>query len=342
MTRNDLSPSRIVELLDAEYGVSVHEISQLFLGADVHTLAYRAVAANRREYFLKLRTGSFVPESVTIPHWLATAGMTELVPPIPTRSGRLWTVLDTHAVTLYPFVSGSSGWEARLSQQQWIALGGALGALHSLRLPAEPGRAIPREDYSPEWRAKVRAYLSLAQPGRFTDPNAIGLCDILTEKRDVVEHIVARSDELAVELSRRRLPERLCHGDIHAGNILVDSSDRLLVIDWDTLQFAPRERDLMFIGGGVGGVWNERREVEWFYSGYGSRDIDSMALTYYRFERIVQDIGEFCEELLVDGGGPHDGTNRLSQFASQFESGNVVKIALATDRQARAGGQLPK
>jgi hypothetical protein len=46
----------------------------------------------------------------------------------------------------------------------------------------------------------------------------------------------------------------LCHSDIHAGNILIDVNDDFYIVDWDNPILAPKEHDLMFIGGGQRGV----------------------------------------------------------------------------------------
>lgn len=34
------------------------------------------------------------------------------------------------------------------------------------------------------------------------------------------------------------------------------------IVDWDEPIMAPKERDLMFIGGGVANVWNDPSEIE--------------------------------------------------------------------------------
>jgi spectinomycin phosphotransferase len=99
---------------------------------------------------------------------------------------------------------------------------------------------------------------------------------------------------------------------------------------------APKERDLMCIGGGIGGMWNRDHEVGWFYQGYGQASINLTALTYYRYERIVQDIAVTCEQLLETSEGGDDRVALLDQFARQFEPNNVVDMAYATDQRWRA------
>lgn len=48
---------------------------------------------------------------------------------------------------------------------------------------------------------------------------------------------------------------------------MIDGNDTLYIVDWDDPIIAPKERDLMFIGGGVANVWNERHEEVSFYRG---------------------------------------------------------------------------
>ncbi len=86
----------------------------------------------------------------------------------------------------------------------------------------------------------------------------------------------------------------------------------------------------MFIGGGVGGAWNTTREETLFYRGYGQTEINRVALAYYRFERIVEDIVEFCERLLTDEGGENRAVG-LGKFVRQIGPNNVVEIAYRTD-----------
>ncbi len=59
----------------------------------------------------------------------------------------------------------------------------------------------------------------------------------------------------------------LCHSDIHGGNVLIAENDALYIVDWDEPIMAPKERDLMFIGGGIANVWNKPHEEESFLPG---------------------------------------------------------------------------
>ena len=159
---------------------------------------------------------------------------------------------------------------------------------------------------------------------------AADLAVLLGEKRDDTALIVQRAGDLAGALSK--MPGRfvLCHTDIHAGNVLVGSGGSLHIVDWDGPRLAPKERDLMFIGGGVGGTWNKPEETVHFYKGYGAAEIDPVALAYYRYERIVEDIAVTCEQVFL--GHREDRKESLAQLEAQSRPGDVVDIAHATLR----------
>jgi hypothetical protein len=50
---------------------------------------------------------------------------------------------------------------------------------------------------------------------------------------------------------------------------------------WDDVLPAPKESDLMFIGGGIDEIWKMEREVDVFYEGYGTTELNLAALAYY-------------------------------------------------------------
>ena len=98
---------------------------------------------------------------------------------------------------------------------------------------------------------------------------------------------------------------------------------------------APKERDLMFIGGGVANIWNNPREEEFFYKGYGNTNINRVILAYYRHERIVEDIAEYGQALLLTSDGGEDRLEMYKHFMDMFEPDGVVDIAFKTDEDYR-------
>jgi spectinomycin phosphotransferase len=95
---------------------------------------------------------------------------------------------------------------------------------------------------------------------------------------------------------------------------------------------APKERDLMFIGGGVANVWNKPHEENFFYKGYGKTEINMTILAYYRHERIVEDIALIGQQLLLTSVDNQTRIESYKHFIAQFEPQGVVEIAFKTDK----------
>ncbi len=234
---------------------------------------------------------------------------------------------------LYPFVQGCNGYEVVLSPRQWSEFGSALKRVHTTRLPTEFETAIPRESYSPQFREQVKRFLEQAKVGVIDDPVAVDVAELLRSQEAVILELIHRAERLAILLQARSPEYVLCHSDVHAGNILVAEEEALYIVDWDEPILAPKERDLMFIGGAQGfyGVTPEEEETL-FYRGYGPAQIDPVALAYYRYERIIQDIAAYCEQLLLTSEGGEDREQSFRYLASNFLPNNTIEMAYRANK----------
>ncbi len=305
-----LQDERLIDLLHAAYGLRIERVEFLPIGADINAAKYRVETDEPALYFLKLSKGIFQQASLLIPQFLHDQGIRQVIPPLKTKAGQAWTNLEGYTCSLYPFVEGQNGFEAGLSDDEWIEFGSALKRIHSLSLPPGLQGLVPSETWSPRWRELVRGFQAQVESGSYTDPLAAQMAAFLHVHREEIRRMTARAEELAQAL-RSRPPSRpaqwvLCHADLHAWNLLHIPRDSLYIIDWDNPILAPKERDLMFIGAGVGGIWNTPGEAAWFYQGYGETDIDLTVLTYYRYERILEDVAEFSEQILSTTRGTAD------------------------------------
>jgi spectinomycin phosphotransferase len=336
LEKPDLPDELLIACLQHDYGLRIVQVDFLPLGNDLNTAVYRVVADDARPYFLKLRSGAFDEITVAIPRLLSDQGMAQIIAPIATSAGQLWTRVDAFAVILFPFVDGRNGFEVEVSDRQRVEIGAALKHIHTLAVPEALRQRIPREAYAPYWRELVRGFQARAEDTAFAEPVAAQLAALLREKRAVIDDLIQRAEQRASLLQTRSLEYVVCHADIHAANLLIDANDSLYIVDWDTLILAPKERDLMFVGAGIDNVWRSAREHALFYQGYGEAEIDSIALAYYRYERIVEDIAAYCQQLLLTDQGGKDREEGLRQLANQFLPGNVIEVAYASDKPAPA------
>lgn len=140
-----LQDEALIARLNDGYGLLASQLEFLPLGADAGTAVYRVLAGDGRPYFLKLRRGPLDEMSVAVPAFLAGQGIRQIIAPLRTTTGQLWSRLEPFTLTLYPFVEGADGFEVELSGSQWVELGAALKRIHTASLPAWLTRALPNE-----------------------------------------------------------------------------------------------------------------------------------------------------------------------------------------------------
>lgn len=320
----------IIACIQDDYDLTVDELTFLPLGADVHTAVYRVVTKEQKAFFLKLRSGRFKEISITLPQFLHGQGIKELIPLYPTKKGTLWSDLAEYKVMLYPFIAGHDAFEVHLTESQWRRFGTALKWVHTAVLPLSLTVSIPQETYSPQWRSLVEQFMQCIQRDSFTDPVARQMAAFLNEKQADVARLLRRTEQLAQIIQYQPQACVLCHSDIHAWNLLVGPDGSLYIVDWDDPILAPKERDLMFVGSGIGNIWKTSQEEAHFYEGYGPAEIDQTLMAYYRCERIIQDIAAYCEQIFLSDEGGADRAEALRQLTSNFLPGRTIDIALKT------------
>ncbi len=326
-----IQDEKINACLRAEFGLPVDQITFLPLGADRNTAVYRVLTVDGTAYFLKLRSGVFDETSVALPKFLGDQGISEIIVPLAAKSGQLWASLETYKVILYPFIEGQDGYEAALSDRQWVELGRVLKRIHSVELPPSLINRIRRETYSPAFRLALRTILEDIGKQTCADPLSTKLAAFLKEQHVVIQDLVQRAEQLAHSNRNKFSGFVLCHADIHAGNILIDSVGTIHIVDWDDPILAPKERDLMFIGGGLFGGWRLPHEDELlFYRGYGPTRIDPVALAYYRCERIIEDLAVDCELILLTNGNDEDRERSFKFLTSNFLPHGTIALAHQT------------
>lgn len=330
LTPPDLPDVTILAAVRDAYGLPAYRATFLPIGADINAFVYRIDAEDGGTYFLKLKRGGFDEVGVAVPAALRASGVEGVMAPLPTTDDQLWVSGHGFVWILYPFFVGRNGYEVALSDAQWVALGHILRGVHGAMLPASLERRIPREEYSPQWRDAVRFFDQRLNAYLRGDPVAAALAAFWYEQRQTILAMVARADEMAHALRRQAVPFALCHADMHPGNVLVGAQDALTIVDWDNPIFAPKEHDLMCIGGGMGFAIEGDREDALFYRGYGDVEIDPVALAYYRYERIVADVAAYGQQIFGEEGSVEDRELGLRQLTSQFAPRQVVDIANQT------------
>lgn len=303
-----LDIAAIFACLETHYGIAVASVRFLPIGYDLDATVHHVVAQDGTAYFLKVRSGPVHAPGLLVPRALIERGVPNILAPLPLGSGELWCHLAGEAgatVVLYPFVRGENAMVAGMSDAQWRTFGETLAAVHASGLERDLGGLLPAETFALPSAALVRRIAALVAAGEVgavgeADPAAARLATAWRAHAARIRDTLERAEALGRALQRKTFPHVLCHADIHGANVLVGEDGRIHLIDWDGPVVAPRERDLLFVvGSRIAGVV-EPREEDLFFAGYGPVEIDRDALVYYRYERIVEDIGEFAKAVFLD------------------------------------------
>jgi spectinomycin phosphotransferase len=123
---------------------------------------------------------------------------------------------------------------------------------------------------------------------------------------------------------------------MHPWNVHIDGEGDLWLIEWDEATLAPKERDLMFAIGGIGGDGVGPEQSVSFLAGYGETELDEQALAYYRAAWAVQDIASFGEEacFLLDRS-EEARREAFRWLRGQFAPGCIVDMALHGPSRSR-------
>lgn len=295
-----------LELLAAclrrHYGVAAVSIMFLPLGFDSQAAVYGVRAADGGRFFLRTRRGPFFAPGLAVPHALTAAGVPNVLAPLPTAGGTLSVSVDGIAgveVALYPFIEGANAATVGLTLAQWRTFGATLRAVHDSGLEGRFAGDLRIEAFSLPFGPLLRQ-VGDRLTGPEVPPPAAAMAAVWRSRADRIAAMQRREEELSARLQSRGWDRVLCHTDIHAANILVGVDDRIWLIEWDGPAIAPRERDWFFVVGGRVARSVQPDEERAFFSGYGPILVETDAIRYARYERVLEDLAEFGRSVLDD------------------------------------------
>jgi spectinomycin phosphotransferase len=332
----DIAPATIAAALDRAYGI-VATVTFLPVGADSSAWAYRADARDGSAYFVKLRRLPVDPAVALVPRALRDCGVPGVLAPLPTLDGAPHATADEYGVVVYPFVTGRTGMQQPLTAEQWVTFGQTARRIHDAALDPSVRHTVPRETFRPKWAGVVRDWGDAREVGErvmATDPVdeiAAAAAAFWREQRELIDTVVDRAAELAAAARAAARERVVCQADLHTGNVLVDEHGELLVVDWDEVVVAPRERDLMFVvGGGISRDLVPPEAEQAFVAGYGAADVDAGVLAYYKHAWAVQDVAEYATQAFARRDiGAAGRRAALETLRGLFAEGEIVRLALA-------------
>lgn len=338
MIRDDpgIDERLIAASLERWYGVTVSSLAFLPIGFDIDSAVYYIVATDEREYFLKLKFGPPNEAALDVPRMLADAGIPNILAPIPTLSSALWAPLNDvngRTVALFPLIHGRDAMTVGLDDDQWREFGRTMRTIHDREVDDRFSGTLRVERFELPSAGLVRQISGAVDTWCYTSPVAERFADFWRQRLGRIEEVVSRAETLGRSLQEVGFERVLCHGDIHAANILVDEDGQIWLADWDDPIIAPRERDLLFVVGSRIAREVTPHEEACFFEGYGETGIHADALRFFRYERIIEDLGQVGQSVLLTPGRSEAAREAEATLArSFFAPGGAIDRAGQVDR----------
>src|SRR6266550_3892409 len=288
---------RLRACLQDQYDLYPFTLEFLPRGKDYKAGVYRVVSEQSTAYLLKVTSRSLYEPRCLVPRYLNDQGITSVVAPVPTKSNDLWTKLMDWTVIVYPFIYGDTSLTG-MTNEQWKEVGTIFKRIHQVQLSPEGFESLRKETFDPiEYVRWIRAFETQhlhARHGGSASERA--LLTSWEAHQSTIHKVVTSLEKLAEVLQSRIFPYVICHADLHAANLLRDHLGHVFVIDWDEVMLAPKERDFLFVQ--ESSTDSEALpSTPAFFQGYRQTEIDWIALTYYRYERVVQDLIACAQEV---------------------------------------------
>lgn len=236
----DLSPDHVASVVRRWWGRDVARCEYLAKGMGAHHWVGYA-ADDHPVVFVSADRTDAVRSAYRAARRLRDAGLAFVLAPEPTSAGDdvIAPVGIGWWLSITPYVAGTSGDGAYADDVGRTEVAVLLGALH---------RAGP-PDRCPRWRPKSalptlrEALADLRRPWS-SGPQAEEARVILRDHETTIRRLITEFEDLAADLLPGDEPWVVSHGEPHTANLRWADDGRLLLIDWDTLAIAPRERDL--------------------------------------------------------------------------------------------------
>lgn len=226
---------------------------------------------------------------------LKDVGLKFVVAPVPTVTGEvLQPVGGRYAVALYPHVEGEShNWGPYPTPTDRLKVVDLLIDLHA----AAVSSPALFDDLALPGRDQLLAAIVDRSATWFSGPFAEPARALLNEHAEALASALDHYDSLVSAVTGGSGMWVLTHGEPHIGNT-INTADGVVLIDWDTLLIAPRERDLW-------SLIKEDPAVRDSYEDKAGVTLDDDALAFYSMWWDLTEVSLY----VGDFRQPHDDTD---------------------------------
>lgn len=288
-----------ISILQSEYGIVADEITPAIGGWSA--MAYK-VSSKQDVYFLKeydkKKSGTTAQLEklnlcMAVASWLEnnTGLQGRINAPILTKKGDVRAETQECAYLLFSYIDGITPRTTPLTIYQQKELAEIVGELH------RHGLDIPFDFANVQENFEIPCAELLKMPRKPDD----SLC--VYRQYDMLMRAIDQAHNMAERTKAEKLPFVLCHTDIHGWNLI--QSDELILIDWESIKFAPAEADLYTFWGDWywgdakwGSYWDTFLPV--YQKIHPEYIVREEILRFYQIRRHIEDINDFYRQYIYD------------------------------------------
>jgi spectinomycin phosphotransferase len=296
----------VVGALHAQWGLHVTQVDYLAVGAGAYHWDVRS--ADGRRWFvtcddLQTKPWFGVQHDAVFAGLrcayrtamaLRRAGLEFVVAPEPSASGEAAERVDErHSLSVLPYVDGAAGeWGGHADRRRRQEVVTMLARLHQTEAPA----STPHRAFALPGRADLEAALGDIGQRWDSGPFAEAGRHELLAGEDAAHDMLADFDHAVDRFASDDAPAVVTHGEPHPVNT-VETPNGLVLIDWDTVGVAHRERDLWMIADD---------EALAIYARLTGVAIDPAAVAAYRVLWSLADLAAYTQQLRDRHSGDAD------------------------------------
>jgi Putative homoserine kinase type II (protein kinase fold) len=289
--------TEIIKILADKYNITALAVERVTGGWSAD--AYK-ITADKCDYFLKVydkrkyttvewinRVDDYMP----VFFWLCKNKLLRECTafPVLTADGAYKCDSVEYLFILYDYIRGTTPGSEHLATYEQDALAKTVALLHSHMREIPVSTTNITENFEVSFLDRLTAL-----------PYSINAAfdKAFSMYADVIENKVKVVVELA-NLLRTYPPEFvLCHTDLHGWNLI--RFNRLMLVDWEGLKFAPAEADLFVISPGFFFDYARERFLNVYRQIRPGYTENIAALEFYRLRRRLEDILAFAEGVLYN------------------------------------------
>ncbi len=225
---------------------------------------------------------------------LRDGGLGFVLAPIPTGEREsLYRIEPRYSIALFPFVDGTAGEFGVYDTAERAAVQAMLAELHRAPRPC----VARRIDLDVPGRCHLESALREVDDEWHGGPLSEPARKALSRKASDVVDLLAQADRRAADLSKGSTDWVITHGEPHAANVMQTARSHVLV-DWDTVAWAPPERDLWMLEMGA--------DEPTIYVRATGHEVDRVARDFFRLVWDLADLAAFTNVLRSPHGESPD------------------------------------